>query len=171
VPVSLTPRPQPGDLITAEWMDRLARANEDLYGQIEVLSRRLAVLEQGGGKQGPEILHIDPNKFRVFVDRIRTDDRILEVADPAARLEKVRDLWLAERENTILDENVKSAKEVTSAEWMLLGPAAGIAPSNVSTVLATSRPDTAAAVNIRFGDTAHELDTFANLSTGLIGLR
>ncbi len=169
MPVSLTPRPQPGDLITADWMNRLASASEELYAQMDRLSQRLAALEKGGGKQGPELVPVDPNLFKNFVNKLRVDESILTERDKTKRLERAKAIWLEQRKDIVLDDEVKQSQEITEPEWLLIGTAAGIKPSDVPDALAQSFPTSSFAVTQQFGSTIHELDTFANLSTGVIG--
>lgn len=170
MPVALTPRPQPGDLITAEWMDRLARASEDLYQQVDLLSRRLAALEAGGGKRGPDLVQVEPNRFKDFVDRIRgADVAILAEPDKGKRLERAKELWMEERQNVVLDDDLKQSQEITEREWVLIGTAAGIKPSDVPVALATTFPTASRAITNEFGSAITELDTYANLSSGRIG--
>ena len=172
MPVSLTPRPQPGDLITAEWMTRLADAIGELYTQVEAVSRRVALLEQGGGRRVPELVPVDPDKFKSFVDSIRGGNiKILSEPDKSKRMELVKDAWLAQRNDVLLDEDLKSSQELTEQEWVLLGTAAGIKPSDVPNVLATKYPSSSRAVKSEFGDSMFELDNYANLTEGKIGFR
>jgi hypothetical protein len=172
VPVSLTPLPQPGDLITADWMARLANAIEDVDDRLEALSRRVAVLEQGGGRRIPELVSVDPNKFKAFVDSIRGGDvKILQEADKSKRLEKVKELWMQERKQVLLDEDIKATDEITEQEWLLLGTAAGIKPSEVPQALAVKYPSSARAVNTEFGGAIVEFDSYANLTEGKLGFR
>jgi hypothetical protein len=172
VPVSLTPLPQPGDLITADWMARLATAIEDLDDRLEALSRRVAVLEQGGGRQVPELVPVDPGRFKQFVDSIRGGDiKILQEADKSKRLEKVKELWMQQRKEVLLDEDIKASQEITEQEWLLLGTAAGIKPSEVPQALAVKFPASARAVSTEFGGAIAEFDSFANLTEGKLGFR
>jgi hypothetical protein len=170
VPVSLTPRPQPGDLITSDWTGRLADAITELYAQVEALSRRLAVLEQGGGRQVPELVPVDPNRYKEWVDKIRgTDIKILDEPDKAKRLDKVKELWMEERKKIVLDDDLKMTGEITEQEWLLLGTAAGIKPSEVPIALATKYPATSRAVTAEFGNAIVEFDSYANLTEGQLG--
>jgi hypothetical protein len=171
VPVSLPPPPQPGDLITADLLVRLADAVRDVDTRLESVSRRLAILEQGGGRIVPELVPLDTNKFRGFVEELRgANVAILDEPDKSKRLERVKDLWLERRQDILLDDDMKHTAELTEAEWVVLGTAAGIKPSEVAQTLSATRPTSAQAVRTQFGQSAFELDNFANLSQGFIGL-
>ena len=172
MPVSLTPRPQPGDIITADWMARLADAIGELYTQTEGLSRRLALLEQGGGRRVPELVSVNPDKFKNFVEEIRGGNlMLLNEPDKSKRIDKAREMWLERRQDVLLDDDLKSSQELTEQEWVLLGTAVGIKPSDVPRVLATKYPSSSRAVVTEMGDSIYELDNFANLTEGKIGFR
>lgn len=171
MPVSLTPRPQPGDLITAEWMDRLARASEELYARLDALSNRLAVLEKGGGAEGPPLVSVDANILQDFIREARVTKKILDINDKVMRLETLSEMWLEHRDELVIDDDVKRSKELTPEEWIMLGAIAGIKPTAVPDVLAATLPTTARAVATELGPGLIELDRFANLTTGTIGWR
>ena len=168
--VTLTPRPRPGDLITADWMDRLASALEEHDKELADLRRRLAVLEKGGGKRGPEILQVDPNKYTKFIDDIRGGQiKVLDIADKSDRLEKAAEEYLKGRNDFVLDDEVKRSRELTEEEWIVVGTAAGIKPSEVPQILSDTRPVTAKAIDAKLGDQVRDLDSYANLTSGKLG--
>ena len=172
MPVSLTPRPQPGDLITAEWMGRLADAIGELNTQVEAISRRLSVLEQGGGRAVPELVPVDSDRFKLFVESLRGGDvKILQEPDKTKRLQLAKDRWMEERKEVLLDDDAKLSQEITEQEWLLLGTAVGIKPSQVPQVLETKYPASSRAVKSEFGEAIVELDNYANLTEGKFGFR
>jgi len=171
VPVVLPPAPQPGDLITADLINRIADAARDLDIRLESLTRRVALLEQGGGKLIPQLVPLDEGKYKLFVEKLRTDRKILDEPDTNKRLELAADLWLKERNDIVLDAGIKRTNELTEGEWVLMGTIAAVKPSEVATALAVTRPTSAQAIRVQFDKIAPDLDAFANLSTGFIGIR
>ena len=106
------------------------------------------------------------------MDSIRGGNvKILSEPDKSKRMELVKDAWLAQRNDVLLDDDLKSSQELTEQEWVLLGTAAGIKPSDVPNVLATKYPSSSRAVKSEFGDSMFELDNYANLTEGKIGFR
>ena len=166
---TLEPRPRPGDLITADWMDRIATAIQVDFRDIDDLRRRVSLLENLVGRRRPQIVAVDTNRFNDWVVKIRGSDvKILEVADKSARLEKAKDLWIEEREKVVLDDAVKKVKEPTEEEWVIIGTAAGILPSEVPVLLRKDFPATSRAIDSKLGTTLGEFDAFADLTTGKI---
>lgn len=171
MPVVLPPAPQPGDLITADLINRIADAARDLDLRLESLTRRVALLEQGGGRLIPQLVPLDENKYKLFVEKLRTDRKILDEPDTNKRLELAADLWLQERQDIVLDAGIRRTNELTEGEWVLLGAAAAIKPSDVASTLEVTRPTSAQAIRTQFGKIAPDLDAFANLNSGFIGIR
>lgn len=163
-------RPKPGDLITSALVGQLIDALEAHGAAIEELRRRLAVLEAGGGRKGPEVVAVDPGRFKDFIGKLRDDEKVLQVTDKADRLEKAAQVYLQDRDTLLLDDELKASKELTEEEWVMIGTAAGIKPSDVPGVLANTRPVAARGIVTKLGDVVGDLDAYANLSRGTIGL-
>ena len=168
MPVVLPPAPQPGDLITADLINRIADAARDLDLRLESLTRRVALLEQGGGRLIPQLVPLDENKYKLFVEKLRTDRKILDEPDTNKRLELAADLWLQERKDVVLDPGIKRTNELTRANGCCWGGrgdqalrgrvGAGGHPAH----LGPGRPHPVRQARA-------DLDAFANLDSGFIG--
>lgn len=168
MPVMLNTRPEPGGLITADTMLSLIQAIETLQSQMEAVLRRLAIVEQGGFRKDPHLVPINPGKFTEFIKKVRGGDiKILEEKDKLARLEKIAELYQADRDDFFIDEVER--RELSPEDWIVAGTAAGVKPSQIAIILQDKYPTTAAAIDTKLGDQASELDSYANLETGTIG--
>jgi hypothetical protein len=136
VPVQLTPRPQPGDLITAEWMNRLADAIAELQGQVEALDARLDKLERP--KLPPVGIKVpwDPTRFDDFIVGIRDKD-ILKITNERERFERVLGEYLDVRDEL---SGGKLTGDITPQELINLAPAAGLSVTKGTQVLAEIDP-------------------------------
>lgn len=168
MPVTLTPRPQPGDLITADWMGRLADAIVELQNSIAELNRRLAVLEAGAGRRLPQLVDLNGSKFDDFLTGLRVSD-FTKIKDDGIRLEKAAEAFRKQREDLVLDDAVSATSELSPGEWLVVGAAAGIRPSKLPDVLGERYPTSASAVKSELGDQIFQLDGFTDLSKGRIG--
>ena len=167
MPIALTPRPQPGDLITASWNDTLATNIEELQRQVTELSKRLAVLESGSGRRPP--VKYNP-RLEVFIKDLRGPGKILEVGNLAERLEVAHGKYLEKRQDFVEGDEVLS-RELTATEWVKVGAAAGIAPSELPRVMTTVFPTAAQGVEAELGGKLSGLDDFRDVTSGLIGFR
>lgn len=166
MPVQLTPRPQPGDLITAEWMNRLADAIAELQGQVEALDARLDKLEKpkvvGPGIKVPW----DPSKFGDF---FATLDDVRRKDDPRERLVET-----IKRYNDVRAEvgGGELRGELSDAEILNLFPAAGLSPTEGVETLKTIDPIASSSLTRTVeasGSRFLSLDLKTDLSKGTIG--
>src|SRR3954452_825207 len=159
MPVSLSTRPEPGGLITADTMLSLIASIETLQNQMADVMRRLVIVEQGGFRKGPHLVDVNREKYTDFIKKARTQEKILDEKDKLVRLEKIGELYQEDRGDFTLGDEIE-LKELTAQEWILAGTAAGVKPSQVAMILEDKYPTTAAAINAQLGDQTVELDSY-----------
>lgn len=169
MPVDLSPRPQPGDLITSDWMGRLVSAIEELQRTTTDLSRRLAVIEQSGGRKFPELVPVKPTKLKDWLSKLRDEDGVLDIADKESRLKLVADKYLEARGDFILDDEVMGTDEITAREWPQVIAAAGLETDEGMRLLSKSRPSSVEAIRSTLGGELDVIKGYADPSTGMIG--
>ena len=171
MPVSLTPRPQPGDLITADWMAPLADAIGELYTQVEAALAAASPCSSRAAAGG----------FRSSSRSTRTSSRASSTTSAAATSRsspsptspsassKVKELWLDAAPGRAARRRPQVEPGAHRAGVGAAGHGGRHQAVGRADVLATKYPSSSRAVMSEFGDSMYELDNYANLTEGKIG--